>query len=76
MTELRAELSARNLDCKGVKASLVCRLQNALDDERKAEMAELKHAETPAPEEPAKVVGRFGILRHLRCPERSRAFST
>lgn len=44
---MRAELSARKLDSKGVKANLVSRLQNALDDERKAEMNEQKPTDEP-----------------------------
>ena len=58
MTELRAELSARNLDCRGVKANLVSRLQNALEDERQAEMSEQKQMEPTMLEDMDKVSGK------------------
>lgn len=45
MNELRAELNARKLDSKGVKATLVSRLQAAIDEERKAEESEPKPTE-------------------------------
>lgn len=54
MNELRAELSARNLDSKGVKANLVCRLQNALEDEKTAEVGDEKPTEQMETGDPEK----------------------
>ncbi|KAL7058158.1 hypothetical protein AAHC03_016653 [Spirometra sp. Aus1] len=47
VTELRAELAARKLDIKGVKANLLARLQTALEEEKKADVGEPRPEETP-----------------------------
>ncbi|VDL85677.1 unnamed protein product [Schistocephalus solidus] len=47
VTDLRAELAARNLDIKGVKANLLARLQTALEEEKKADVGEPRPEETP-----------------------------
>ena len=51
-------MSARNLDSRGVKANLVSRLQNALEEERKAEMIEQKPMAASITEEAEKISGK------------------